>query len=288
MFTALLLATLAVHGPSGQQTDTTFAVEPGGRLRVDNHQGAVRVRSWDRNAVRVVANHRSGVRIRIRRANGVLRIEGEAFRGPAHGIDYDISVPRSFGVAIDGVNCEALVEGINGDVAVDNVQGDISVRGGTGNVNLESVEGEIIVNGRRGQINTETVNKGIRISDVVGDINAESVNGSIQLTGIDASNVTVESVNGNLQFQGVFKNTGQYRLSSHNGSIRVGVPAGTNANVSVATHSGNVETDFEVQLRDAASRSRLNFVLGRGGARIDLESFSGTIRLVRPASARNR
>lgn len=278
----LVLGGLAAPVHAQQQTDTTFAVDARGQLRLDNHQGAIRIRSWDRAAMRVAAVHASGIRIDIRRSASVVRIEGEAVRGPAHGIDYDITVPRAFAVRIDGVYCDVVVQDVDGDIVVDNVQGDIIVRGGGGRLDLESVDGEISVTGARGLLRAENVNSGIRVADHAGNVFAESVNGAIQLEGIEADSVRAESVNGNILYRGALRDRGRYRFSTHNGNIGLTVPPSINATVRVSTHSGSIETDFPVQVQGGVGGGRLSFTIGNGGARLDIESFNGTIRLSRP------
>jgi DUF4097 and DUF4098 domain-containing protein YvlB len=289
MFTIVLLAGLSAAVAGAQQTDTTFAVPAEGLLRLDNHQGSVRVRSWERNSMRVVASHPSAARIRIRRTQTIVRIEAEGPGASGRRVDFEITLPRAYGVTIDAVYAEATVQDVDGPISIENVQGDLVVRGGRGDVRLESVEGDVLVENVRGRVHAETVNKNIRVTGATGDVDAESVNGSIHIAAVDGLSVSAESVNGSLQFDGAIRPGGRYRLSSHNGSIRVNVPAGTDATVSVATHTGNVEADFPVQLTNMVTRGRMSFVLGDGGARLDLESFSGTIRLLRPgAGGRSR
>ncbi len=282
MLTLLLLWALSVPQATPRQTDTTFAVRSGGSLHLDNHQGSVRLHSWDNDRVRIAANHSSRVRVDVRRSGNLVRVESEARQGGPGRVDYDITVPRSFAVQVDGVYCEVLAEEIEGDLRVENVQGDIVIRGVRGDLDLESVDGEITVSRVRGRVVAETVNQSVRINGVAGVVDTETVNGSIQLVGVESDSVSAESVNGNIQFQGEFRLGGRYSFGTHNGSIQVVVPEGTNARVSIATHDGNVETEFPVQLRQSTGGGRLTFVLGNGSARIDVESFSGTIRLIRP------
>jgi len=57
----------------------------------------------------------------------------------------------------------------------------------------------------------------------------------------------------------------------------------------VNTFNGSFESDFAVTLSGQNGRNRrLTFALGGGGATIDLESFSGDIRLVKPGSRLDR
>lgn len=282
MLALLVLGGLATPLHARQQTDTTFAVEPGGKLRIDNHQGAVRVRSWDRAAMRVTAVHSSRIWIDIRHSAGGVRLEGEARRGPAHGIDYDVTVPRDYSMDVDCNNCDVMVEDVDGEIVVDNVQGAIIIHGGRGRLNVESVSGEINVSGARGDVRAENVNSGISLSDITGNVNAESVNGEIRLANITSDNVVAETVNGQIQYQGTLRNGGRYRLSTHNGEVRVAVPEDAGVDVSVSTHGGEVQADFPVQVRGAMEGGEVRFVIGNGGAQLAIEAFNGTIRLVRP------
>ena len=46
MWTIIMAAAL-LTGAQGQQSDTTFAVDPHGQLRLEDIQGDVAIRTWD-------------------------------------------------------------------------------------------------------------------------------------------------------------------------------------------------------------------------------------------------
>ena len=54
------------------------------------------------------------------------------------------------------------------------------------------------------------------------------------------------------------------------------------ATVSVSTFNGEFESDFPVPLKETRKGKRFSFTLGGGSAQVSLESFQGTVRLVRP------
>ena len=56
----------------------------------------------------------------------------------------------------------------------------------------------------------------------------------------------------------------------------------TSATVSVSTFNGEFESAFPVTLRETRKGKRFSFVLGAGSAQVSLESFQGTVSLVRP------
>jgi DUF4097 and DUF4098 domain-containing protein YvlB len=96
----------------------------------------------------------------------------------------------------------------------------------------------------------------------------------------------MNSVNGELEYDGTIKNSGRYAFSTHNGDITVTVPDGSNAAVSVATFSGDFASEFPVTLTETRKGKRFSFTLGTGSAQMTLESFQGSIELVRPGSSR--
>src|SRR5207244_1247541 len=66
------LATLAALALM-QQTDTTVPVRAGARLEISNFGGEIAVKTWNRNAVRVMAEQSSRDRIRVERSGQVAR-----------------------------------------------------------------------------------------------------------------------------------------------------------------------------------------------------------------------
>lgn len=281
----VILLSLAVAAPQQQRTDTTFNVDARGRLDLENQNGDIIIRSWDRNAVRIAADHARRTEIQIDNVGSVVRVEAEHDGRSGRGgnrVAYEVWVPAGFDINVDAQNGDVSLQDIGGEVEVETVNGSIVLRGGTGRVDLESVSGEVIVEGARGAIEAVTVNRGVRITGSSGDINAESINGSIQLSDIESANVQAESLNGSIQYRGAIRDGGRYSFASHNGGITMTIPEGTNASFSVTTHNGSIETDFPVQVRDLNSRRSLSFRLGDGGARIELESFGGSVHLRRP------
>lgn len=287
MLDIILLSLAVAMPPLQQRTDTTFNVDASGRLDIENRNGDIHVRIWDRSAVRVRAEHPEDLDVDIDDVGSVVRIEAEHRRNRGRDVGlvtYEIWIPTAFDAVIEATNGNVTLEGLGGDVEVETVNGNIVLRGGDGTVVLESVSGEILVDGARGDITAETVNLGVRITRASGDITAETVNGSIQLSDIESSRIEATSVNGDVRYEGTIREGGHYELGSHNGSISMTIPEGTDAEVSVSTHNGNIATDFDVRVRQMDSRRRLSFTLGSGGATINLESFGGSIELRRPRS----
>jgi hypothetical protein len=264
-----------------QQTDTTVPVRAGARLEVHNYGGEIAVKTWSRNAVRVVADHSSRDRISVDASEQVVRVKTEpGRRGPSQ-IDYAVTVPAWMALNLSGVYTDIKVDGAQNEITAETVQGEVTVLGGSGNVSLKSVMGAVTLEKARGRIALSSVNEEIRATDVSGDITAETVNGDITLIQIESANAEANTVNGDITYDGTIKDGGRYRFGTHDGDVRVSVPEKANASVSVSTFNGDFSACFPVQLT-GKTKHRFNFTLGSGSARLELESFSGDIKICRP------
>jgi hypothetical protein len=278
----LAYAALALVLAQQPQTDTTFAVRPGGRLEIDAHGASANVRTWDRDAIRIQASHTTTIRVRIRERAGTVAIEADRRNGgPATGVRYDVTVPRRFDIAMDGVNVVADVDGVQGTVKVENVEGAIMIRNVTGNIDVESVSGSILVDNVRGDVRASSVNQRVLLTAIRGNIDVETVQGSIVMRGIDAGSVEASTVNGVIEYDGVIRDSGRYSLSTHNGRVIMSVPEQANATFDISTFNGTIDAAFPVAVRNMRNRT-VAFTLGSGSARVEIESFNGSIQLTRP------
>ena len=281
LLVGMLAAAMAQQQP---QTDTTFAVRPGGRVSVETFAGSITVKTWDKSAVRVQAVRGRHDEINIETRGSGVRVEAEGRMGTPTNVDFTITVPASSSLELSGVNTDISADGITGDVNAETVQGEVSVTGGA-RLKLESVEGNIIVDGARGPVNASTVNRGIRVTNTVGDVEAETVNGPIILQAVQAANIDLQTVNGRVVYDGTIRDNGDYSISSHNGPIYVVVPEKSGMTVDVSTFNGELDASFPLSVHDVSNRRRYSFTIGNGSARFDLESFGGTIYLRRPGES---
>lgn len=261
-------------------TDRTVPVQKGMRLNVNDFAGEIAVGVWDRDAVRVQADHSIRERVNVRTTETQVVVGVSSTMGPVGSMDLRITVPAWMRLDLSGTYTDVIVEGVQGQINVDTVRGDITVKGGSDFVNLKSIEGIVTLEGASGRVNVHSVNEGIRLADISGDVIAESVNGPIVMERMQASSLDVATVNGPISYEGTIRSDGQYRITSHNGSVTMAIPDNTSATVSVRTYNGTLAANFQVPQDEATRRNkRYNFTLGSGGARITLESFGGTIRI---------
>ena len=270
----------AARGQSVEM-DRTVEVAPATRLQLDNHFGNVTVRTWDRAAVRVQGSHPIGTTIEIEPRGSLLTIEADRPGSPSTPITYTLTVPADMALEIDVVQGDVDVSGTRAGMDITSVHGSITVVGGADVLALESVQGKVTARGARGRVQAETVNAGIELTDIRGDVEAGAVNGGIAMRGIEAGRVKAETVNGPVTYQGSIRGDGWYRFSSHNGGIDLTIPTNAGAVFTASTFNGTLHTTFPVTLREAKEGKEFTFTLGSGGARIELESFNGTMSIRR-------
>ena len=265
------------------------------RLSVNNFAGSIAVRTWEKDAVRVEAEHSSRDRITVRPTEAVLRVGASSEYGPSRSVDFTLTVPRWIPINLNGTYVDIELEGMQGEVTAETVGGDVRLKGGSGTVTLKSVEGVVEAEGSKGRISLHSVNEAIFVRDAAGDVTAETVNGDLTLERIDSNSVDVATVNGDVIYDGSIRDGGTYRFATHNGDVELRVPDQINASVFIRTYRGDFESHFQVAVpaqtagaddeserrRRERRNRRFNFTLGSGAARVELESFGGDISLLK-------
>ncbi len=284
MLFALAAGALVTFAPV-QKVDTTVPARQGQRMVVDAYGGDIEVRTWARNAVRVEADPPDRTTVEVTNAGSAVNVRIEGRRGPPALVDLTLTVPAWMGLDLSGVYTDVKVAGVRAPITVETVQGDVDVTGGEGAVSLRSVQGHVKLSGAKGRIDVHSVNEDVQVSASAGEVVAETVNGEIVLDRVDATSLEASTVNGDVTYDGPVRGSGRYALSSHNGDVTLAVAPNASATVHVSTFNGEFESAFPVTLTETRKGKRFSFTLGSGSAQVSLESFQGTIQLVRPGSA---
>ena len=267
--------------PGQQQTDTTIIVPAGARLEVHPMGGEIVVRTWERNEVRVQADHSSRSRVRVRTEGSIVKVDTDSSRPGPEIVDYVITVPARMDLLLGGVSVDIDVQGTQGRVEATTVNGDIQVVGGGGRLQLQAVNGDVRVEGARGAVDARAVNGAVELTNIQGQVEAETVSGRVILQDIVSNEVSASSVSGRIFFDGPIADNGRYSFSTHSGSITLAVPPSVNATISVGQISGTLTSSFAGLVSQGDRNRRQTFTLGTGTAMIEAETFSGRIRIAR-------
>lgn len=263
------------------ERDTLVEVEPGTRIAIQSHEGSIVVRGWERNAVEVSGDE-DEARVQVGRSQGSLTLHVGGRWGEPVDADITVNVPVGSPLRIHAPFADVDVAGVGREVKVETVEGDIRLTGGSEMVTLHTVEGDIEVRGADGRLELHSMDGDLRVVDVSGDVLVNTVDGDVRIEGITSSNVKATTVDGDVVFRGELRPDGVYRLSTHDGDLFVSVPEHAGAVVSVATWAGDFSASFPIAWEGRRDGKRMEFTIGNGGARLELQTFEGEIRLHRP------
>jgi hypothetical protein len=217
----------------------------------------------------------------VRRSGGdlELRLEEGTHRGRRE--ELWLTLPTWMNLEVTGNEVEVEVEGIQGDVEIRNLRGDLTFSDLGGVVEARSVEGRIEARSLTGTARLRTGDDDIRVLASTASLSLETVDGDIQLDDFRGSRVWVSSTGGEIAFSGRIRQGGDYGFFSHDGEITLQIALPADFRASVLSYSGRFESEFPVRTEGFRSGESLDFMVGSGGSRIVVETFSGPVRFIK-------
>jgi DUF4097 and DUF4098 domain-containing protein YvlB len=224
----------------------TYNLSSTGRVSLENINGGVQIKVWDRAAVQVDAVKRAyrkerlnEARIEVNATEENIRIKTEYpdwnqnFRGdegrynnPAT-VEYTLTVPR-----------KAVLE------SIELVNGSIDIDGVEGNVKASSINGKVAARG------------------LMGEAKLSTINGQLQATFTQLDESKAISLN------------------SVNGNVSLIIPSNANASIRAGTVHGGITSDFGLKVKHGEYVGHsMDGQLGTGGPRIKLGNVNGGIQI---------
>ncbi|HET7371779.1 MAG TPA: DUF4097 family beta strand repeat-containing protein [Gemmatimonadaceae bacterium] len=131
------------------------------------------------------------------------------------------------------------------------------------------------------RVSAASVSGDVTVTGAHGDVDVNSVSGDVRLDGLHATSIHANSVSGDIDV-GVSELTGRGDLYFHtvSGDVTLEVPRGFDADLSMSTVSGDIDSDFPITLGNGRmSRRRIEARIGNGGRRLDVATVSGDLRV---------
>ena len=130
------------------------------------------------------------------------------------------------------------------------------------------------------QVDAHSVSGDVSVVGAEGRVRAGSVSGDVRMERLRASSVNASSVSGNVTV-GVesLDGDGPLRFTSVSGNVTAELPKGIDADVTMRTVSGSLDSDFPLTLNGRVSRSSLEARIGKGGRDLEVRTVSGDVRL---------
>jgi lia operon protein LiaG len=233
-----------------------------------------------------------GRTVRITRDRGDLRAYADMkVRVPAgHRVAFHLAVGR---VSVANVSGEILVDshsapvtatGVKGTLDVDVGSGDVRATGGEGTLSVDTGSGSVELSGFRGdELSVDTGSGQVSGSQLnAKSIQVDTGSGDIELTAVTCPELALETGSGSISTE-VRGPVRDLALETGSGDISVRAPANLAGDVEIETASGEIETDFPIQVTRHA-RDHVVGRIGDGVGRVAIETGSGDVRLLKSAN----
>jgi len=264
---------------AGQKLEKHFAVKGRPVVSIQNvANGRIEVKSSPKTQEVVVMGSQLSNKIGVETEQADNRIDVTATvldpSAPAAELEenFTLTVPEE---------TELQIKTQTGLIYVEQVMGDMKLESIAGDIHLKEVSGYIIVHSTGGSLICTLC---------AGKLEFSSISGNAQILQPTLNNVNIMTTSGNILYDGDFFRTGLYTMSSGKGVVEVRFSSTDSFDLNAKTNLGTVDNRAEAflkpdthGLRRAASKYAHGLFgsIGSGLAKVELSSFSGTIRILR-------
>ena len=213
--------------------------------------------------------------------------------------DLRIAVPQGRQVAVYLAAGKVSATNVKGALTIDVASAPVTTSDTRGDLDIHVGSGAVQVTQARGELTIDTGSGAVTTSDVRGEsISIETGSGEVTATNLRSNQLSIDTGSGNIQVTGLIApqvslETGSgsvtadlsgevwnVNVETGSGDVTLKVPPTLAAEVDIETSSGDIETDFEVAVTRHA-RDHMTGRIGEGGGKIDIETGSGGIKLVK-------
>jgi lia operon protein LiaG len=171
--------------------------------------------------------------------------------------------------------------GVKGALTVDVGSGSVKVSQAEGDLNVDTGSGAVDVSRYRGRsLSIDTGSGEVTGTELDGEeLSVDTGSGEIRLTGVTAPRLSLETGSGGISAE-LRRDVTSLSAETGSGDVAIHAPASLGAEVEIQTSSGDIETDFPMQVT-RQSRDHMVGTIGDGKGTIAIETGSGEIRLLK-------
>ncbi|MDX1748255.1 MAG: DUF4097 family beta strand repeat-containing protein, partial [Halobacteriales archaeon] len=289
---SVLVAGLAPMTADAQYQLLREMLPPGTSISIYGQSVTLSIAAGDRPSVEVWTTPDRGLTAESRSKAGRLEIEIRR-RGPARpsgGIrdTVCVKVPREVALTTRSYWGAINVVGVEGRTHIETYHGPSMYRGPSRELTVTAFHGasdiqmtdpaQVLVTGGGGSV---------RIRASGGSVRAETVRGDIGVVSTEPLSVSdLSSTMGAIRFEAPLTPTSQVSLESHSGDVDLVLAPEMSARVSVQSYAGSIEVagDLRPVPRSGAMTEdglrRADYTLGLGEARVLAKTFRGDVRVI--------
>lgn len=290
----LLLCLCIGHALAETPIQLQHDATPTTRVHVSNISGSVSVVAWNRDEVQVTGQLGDGAKpleIKGNKGNLSIKVEPRAGSGWFNwggdrrmgATTLELHVPRAASLDIDVISANLVIDGLDGgDIAVNTVSGKARINARTPSLKVDSVSGGLDMAGHAEHADLQTVSGDILAPSLGRNVALQTISGRIRVAGGPWKKLTLSTVSGNVQLTGGLLAHGDLNVDSMSGDVHLLLPADTSASLHASSFSGDLRSDFGTPRQaEHGPGSSLDARLGDGRGKINIETFSGDLRIRR-------
>ena len=186
--------------------------------------------------------------------------------------DLQLTVPEETELQLKTETGLIYVEQVMGDMTLESVKGDVHLKEVSGYIIIRTTEGSLVC------------------TQCAGKLDFKSISGGAQILQPALNNVSIFTTSGNILFDGDFIRTGLYTMKSGKSLVEVRFSGADSFDLNAQTTLGTVDNRAAAFLKPdshgikrLASKFTKGFfgTVGQGLAKVELSSYSGTIRILK-------
>jgi DUF4097 and DUF4098 domain-containing protein YvlB len=239
--------------------------------------GRIEVKSWKNKEVDVLASQTSGkIGFEMEQAGDRIDVTATILDASAQPRELEASLQLTV-----PEETELQLKTETGLIYVEQVMGDMTLESVAGDVHLKEVSGYIIV---------RTTEGSLVCTQCAGKLDFKSISGGAQVLQPALTNVSLFTTSGNILFDGDFVRTGLYTMKSGKGLVEVRFSGNDSFDLKAQTTLGTVDNQASAYLKPDSHGVKhlaskftkgLFGTVGQGLAKVELSSYSGTIRILK-------
>jgi len=211
---------------------------------------------------------------------GRVRITGSG-SGLEASADIVISVPEGKSVNVYLGVGDITASNVKGDLRLDTSSGRVEVTGSKGDLGIDTGSGDVKVTGASGgAISIDTGSGEVNGTDITAtSLDVDTGSGDVELRDVLAEDVTIDTGSGSVSLA-LKAAVDRLKVDTGSGNVTIAVPGTLSAQVAIETGSGDISTDFPIQVRKTGG-DELVGTIGSGTGRIDIDTGSGDVKLLK-------